>query len=199
MIFIGAALSFIGSLPPGIISLTVAETTLRKGMSSALILSAGASFVEFLQSFIAIRFAEWLNQNGIVGSIIEILAIPIFLGIGIYHLFFLHASRPSTSGTDSGLSDFFKGMFVSSLNLLVFPYWIFYGFLFKSNGLIDDRWFSLLIFSFGVGIGTFCLLWLYALLSHRIISRFQNFAQSMNRTVGIIFLILGVVQLIRVI
>ena len=44
-ILLGAVLSFIGSLPFGMINLTAADLTLRKGSGAGRIYSAGAAFV----------------------------------------------------------------------------------------------------------------------------------------------------------
>src|ERR1041385_6703022 len=51
--FLGLATSFAGSLPPGVISITVIDSAVRKSFRSSLMVAGAASFVEFFQSFIA--------------------------------------------------------------------------------------------------------------------------------------------------
>ena len=46
---LGLGLSFIGSLPFGIINMTVAETTVRKGFRAGFWTSVGAANIEYLQ------------------------------------------------------------------------------------------------------------------------------------------------------
>jgi threonine/homoserine/homoserine lactone efflux protein len=61
--FLGLGLSFIGSLPFGIINTTVAETTVRKGLRPGVAMSVGASLVEFFQAVLSLFLGMGIYQG----------------------------------------------------------------------------------------------------------------------------------------
>lgn len=61
--FIALGLSFIGSLPFGMINMTVAHTAIRKGMQAAIFTALGAALVELIQVFIALKFTWLLTKT----------------------------------------------------------------------------------------------------------------------------------------
>jgi len=48
----GVILSLFGSLPPGLISLSVAQTAIARTLPAALFLAIGAAFAEFFQAWL---------------------------------------------------------------------------------------------------------------------------------------------------
>jgi threonine/homoserine/homoserine lactone efflux protein len=196
--FLGLALSFIGSLPPGIINLSAMSAGIQRGARPAIILAAGASLVELGQAFVAIYFTHFIHASPTLLRWINILSVPILLLLSAYYFFFAKSEYPEPYHQKGHFSDFVKGMVISFLNVLAIPYWLFYGLLLKANDWLTDQLIPILIFSFGTAVGTFLLLWLYIRLSYLITSRFHSFARSVNRIIGFIFLFLGLVQLIRV-
>ncbi len=193
--FIAFGLSFIGSLPPGIINMTVAMTAIRKNISAAFLVSIGAALVEFIQVFVALKFSYLLSTYGDFQSIFSIIALLIFVGLSVYYLFFAPTQPPKLKEKGAALGDFFKGMAVSSANVMVFPYWIFYGTWLGSNGwLIHDN-FHISIFSAGVAVGAFSVFLLFLKLASIIVKKVDNLVKIANRTVGFIFIILAILQL----
>ncbi|MEM1322643.1 MAG: LysE family transporter [Bacteroidota bacterium] len=199
-LLLGFTLSFIGSLPIGMINMTVAETTIRKGMKAGLIIALGASLVELLQALVAIKFSSIFTSNPDIGQFIQWIAVPILLGLGLYYLTRKEKPQqqsPETPEKAAKLPQFSKGLFISALNVLAIPYWIFYGSYLRAEGWLMTN-SSLLIFATGVMLGTFVLLWLYARLSLAIVSKVQRIAHFTNQFIGIIMLLFGIFQLIRV-
>ncbi len=193
----GFLLSFIGSLPLGVINMTVAETTIHKGIRAALFVALGASLVEMGQAFFSVKFTNLFNENPNLLQTIEWIAIPIFLLLAIYY-YFSTPSRQQPQGSKKSLSPFPKGILVSLINVMVYPYWIFYGTYLAGEGIIyrTDAW--IFIFSIGVLVGTFSLLMLYSFLSLKIIERIKKAAAWTNKIIAFIFLIFAVIQGIKI-
>lgn len=192
---IAFGLSVVGSLPPGIINMTVAMTAIQKNTSAAFLVSLGAAVVEFVQAFVALKFAYLLSTYSVFQSVFQIVALIILGSLAIYYLFFApnHPPRIQDKTADSG--DFLKGMAVSSANVMVFPYWIFYGSWLGANGwLIHDN-LHILIFSAGVAIGAFVVFLLFLKLAALVLEKVDNLVKIANRTVGFIFIILALIQL----
>src|SRR6187402_1504484 len=81
--FLGFIVSFIGSIPPASINLLVIKVASTKGLKKALAFSGGAVFIEFVYSFIAILCSGYMLDHMPIGQLIELIAIPVFLLLGI--------------------------------------------------------------------------------------------------------------------
>lgn len=189
----GVLLSLTGSLPPGLISLSVAQTSIARGMRPALWLAAGASAAEFFQAWFAVEMSGWFMRHPAVERYFQWASVPVFWAMAVYLFFFARApksAKASQSGSVAGQIG--KGALLSAFNLLAIPYWFTYcGWLrvtgwWRGEGIGYD-----LIFSAGVSIGTFCALVLYARLGQEIVKRSDKMAQYANRFVGLIFFALG--------
>lgn len=193
---LGFALSFIGSMPLGMINVTVADTAMRKGYVAALWVALGAALIELVQAFVAIKLAAVLTGNSTVGFWFNAVATAIFLLLTCYYFFIAKPLNPQINRMEQGsnLAGFSRGLFVSSLNVMVFPYWIIYGTYLKANGWLLTDTFNLFLFCLGVMGGTFILLLLYARLGAQVLKRSLYFAKRANAVLGGIFLLLTIYQ-----
>ncbi len=195
-IILGFLLSFIGSLPLGIINMTVADTAIHRGMKAGIWVAIGASLVEFIQSFVAIKFTWLFSENSEVDFWFGIIAFIVFWALAIYYFFFAKASNPASDimKDEKKHSDFFKGMLVSAMNVLVIPYWVFYGSYLNSQGWLSLENEIIAVFAIGVMLGTFVLLLLYAKLGQVITSRAAQVTRYVNKFIGGIFLLFALYQ-----
>jgi threonine/homoserine/homoserine lactone efflux protein len=185
--FLAFAISFVGSLPFGMINMTVAHTAIRKGMQAALFMAAGASLVELLQAFVAVKFTWLFQENAQVEHIFQVVAITVFVIAGTYFFFFAK-SKPDVTEAEPQrrLGHFFRGMFISSLNLMIIPYWIFYATLLTANDLLVRDNLHVFIFAVGTAVGTFALLVLYSMLGVKILSKSEQVTKWVNKFIGVV-------------
>ncbi|MBK8967633.1 MAG: LysE family transporter [Lewinellaceae bacterium] len=186
----GVFLSLMGSLPPGLISLAVAHTSIMRGFIPALVLALGAAFAEFFQAVGAVVFAGWFLMHPRAAIVFQMAAIPIFLGLAIYLWFFAKPPKPTDGGSTGSLPwQFWRGILVSVFNLLAIPYWVAYAGWLKVNGWWESEgWQLTLFFAAGVTVGTSLALGLYAWLANELTRRSDQVAKVANRVVALIFL-----------
>jgi len=198
--WLGFILSFLGSLPLGIINMKVAETTIRKGLLAGLLIATGASMIELIQAFVAIKFTHLFVGNPQVDFIFNSVAILVFFGLSVYFFFFVNTKKqkPTPSSPYKKMPFFYKGMLISSMNVLVIPYWIFYGTYLSANGWLNSEIDFLCIFCVGVMLGTFVLLLLYARLGLMVVKHAAQLTNYVNKFIGFVFLSFGVYQLWKV-
>lgn len=184
---LGIAMSFAGSLPPGVISITVMDTAARKSFRDGMLVAAAASFVEFFQALIALFFSSIIVQSPFITKVIDYSAIPVFVGLGLLFLF-KKGSQEKQQAETSKTASLVKGFLVSLANMLVIPFWIFWSAYFATNGWIDFRTATVFIFSAGITCGTFLALLLYARVGQTLATKTTVMAFWGRKTAGIIFL-----------
>jgi len=191
---IALVLSFLGSLPIGLITLTITQKTIQNGRHSGLMIALGATIMEFIYAFIALLSLDLFTQNTSIGNYIKIFATAIFLAMGFYFLWKKNSTevRPTAA---YNYFDFLRGFIVGTMNLLIVPFWIFLGIWLKANGVSFKNNFDILIFSSGAALGALLAFFGYILLSEFIVKRTKKINQYTNKAVGILFLGLGIFQL----
>lgn len=191
-------LSFIGSLPFGMINMAVAYTAIHKGIRAGVYMGMGAALVELLQVFVALKFTWLFEAGGVLGNVVKVAAIFIFFGAGIYFFFFAKAApeKMEKKIVISRYGEFIKGMGISSLNLMVIPYWIFYGTLLVENGWLKKENGSIMVFSTGAMTGAFLLLATYAWLGDRVLRKSGEVTQWVNKFIGVVLIAFGVYQVV---
>ncbi len=188
----GFVLSLMGSLPPGLISLTVAQTSISKGMAAALVLALGAALAEFFQAWAAVVLTDWFLSHPSVERGFQWVAVLVFWSLGLYLLFWAKTPASPVGTTTLNLrGQFYKGLIISAFNLLAVPYWFVYCGWLRVEGYWEEGLFFTLVFSLGVSIGTLFALGLYAWLGQVILHRSALLARYANRLIGLIFLGLG--------
>lgn len=194
----GVVLSLLGSLPPGLISLTVAQAAITKDIKAAMALAFGAAFAEFFQALAAVAFSDWFLQNPSAEHLFQIASTPIFILLGTYFLFFAtnQPSPPHNPSAQKLWGYFGKGVAVSSFNLLAVPYWFVYCGWLKIEGWWQDGWGAALVFALGITLGTTLALSLYAWLGQLALLRSEKAALWANRFIGLVFWGLGLKLLI---
>ncbi len=189
--------SYAGSIPPGALNLTIIDVTLRQKMKQALYFSLACGLVEFFQTFIALKFSDYLSLNPKIGCYIQVLVVPVFLGLGLYN--FLQKDPPTQQEVDEEQSPaFVKGIALSLANPLAIPFWLFWSTYFSQKGWLVLSNEYIAIFSIGVSLGSIATLMTYAYLSNLILSRIKSFSRWINEIIGGILIVLALYQAIIV-
>lgn len=198
-ITLGFILSFIGSIPFGVINLAVADTAIRKGLLAGMVLGLGAAFVEFFQAIISLKFFDWFIQNPEIEWYFQVVSIPVFMGLALYY-FLSPVKEPVLSSKvpkREGKQPFFIGMGLGLVNMLAIPYWIFYAIYLDSMDLLKTDNLSIFVFSIGVVLGALCLFYLYAKLSLKLVEKLDWLARVTHKVIGSIFFGLGILTLAK--
>lgn len=195
---VGAVASFLASLPPGIISLTVVDTTVHKHIKHGVLVALGAAFIEFFQCFVAVYFTSWFISNPYIEKAIDILTMPVLLFLGIY---FIVKAMPGNRAKKSaprrgGHNSLFKGMLVSSLNMIAIPFWIFWSSKFFAKEWIEHTWLGVGIFALGVSIGTFLALNVYGALTLKFHVTLRSINLWVSRVIGVLLLGLAIYDIV---
>lgn len=190
----GATVAILGALPFGLVNLTVLDVSLKRGNRYALSIAHGAALIEVFYGLIAI-FAGGLVKKYIDGNII--INYFIILVLIVSGLFFLVKKQKSHSSGESGYLGFLKGALLNLISLQVFLFWMIALAYLSSKQLVQYDILSVLIFLSGIWIGKMTVLFLYMLLSKKIISHSQILSKNINRVIGFILFGVAILQTIN--
>lgn len=190
---IGLLASFIGSLPFGVLNLTMVETVVKRGDKAGRNFAIGASIIEIIQAFIAIWFLDWFVHNPNIESYIKIASVPILVILGI--VFIIRDPQCKLKAVEYKGSPILKSVYLSLLNPLVIPFWVFCAGYFHSTAWIEFGPDQLILFIVGIGFGKYFSLIAYGAVRKQIVKRLDFFNLCFNRMIAIVFILLGLIQL----
>ncbi len=196
--FTAFGLSALGALPVGLINLSLANRTIERGRKAGLAAATGAMLVEFIYTFVAVYFIDILVRNETIGQSIKLFSMIVLLVFAIYYLTKKSSPSKQVEVKKSDARNLFYGIGIAGINMLIIPYWIFIGAWLKSNGFIFDEISSILLIAAGSALGAMAVFLVYVWLGMRVLGKLDRVAHYTNKVIGVLFLILAVVQCVRV-
>ena len=196
--FIAAA---IGIIPPGLINMTAAKINLKEGKKNALWFVIGAVLVIFFQVYVAVLFAQVIDNRPDVVTLLREIGFVIFSILTIYFLFI--AKEPKTKKKSkikksSKKSRFFLGMLLSALNFFPIPYYVVVSVTLASYNLFVFE--NSIIFAFVLGsvLGSFAVLYSYIAFFGKIEKKTDYLMRNMNTIIGSITGLVAIVTLFNI-
>src|SRR6478735_2569135 len=126
--------SFIGSIPPGTINLTVLQLGLEHKTSIAWRLAMAAALIEYPYAWLAIKFEKLITSSPVIVENFHLITAIVMTVLGILNL--LPSGNPSGISQKFQSSGFRRGILLGILNPLALPYWIGITAYLKSQGWI---------------------------------------------------------------
>jgi threonine/homoserine/homoserine lactone efflux protein len=188
--------SFVGSIPPGTINLTLLQLGLKNKGNTAFKFALAACAIEYPYAWIAVKFEKLIVNSPYISENLHLLAAVVMIILGVINLW-PTSKKPSMIKIDLSKSGFRRGLLFGALNPLAIPYWVAMTAFLRSENLIGNLE-SLALHSYllGVFLGALCFLTLLIFLSKKLSGRFvQN--QLLQRIPGILLLLLGIISLAR--
>ena len=191
----GVGMSYLGLISPGMLNMTALKTRIETGKRESLLFSIGASMVVFVQASIALIFVDFFVAKPEVISLLEKLAVFVFLALAF---FFYRLSRKKVdTQTKKSKNYLIRGMGMSSLNMLAIPYYLGLSlYLASQQRLILEVPYKL-VFTLGASLGTMLLFFTYVYFAKRIAMRVTFVVKKINLILSVLFLILGILAIIR--
>lgn len=188
--------SFLGSIPPGTLNLTVLQLSVENKFAAALRFCVAAAVVEFPYAWIAVNFQEYLLESPFIMENIQLLSAIVMITLGIINLVAVNKS-PGQLLKKIQQSGFRQGVLLSILNPLAIPFWIGITAYLTSIGWVQLNT-TILIFWYvlGVSLGTFTLLLIIASLGKRLKGAFKQ-SKLTKAIPGAVFLVLGLYALLQ--
>lgn len=204
-ILLGFGISFIGSLPLGVLNLTAIEVAVKHRFYQVFLFSFGVILIEYFQAFAALYFSDIIMSNPKIDEWIQVGVIPLFFLIGLaYMLSGYKEQKAKKEGaqkskvSEKEIAPIYKGIMLSIINPLAIPYWLAVSTAFKSTGQLQSGMYYTQCFIIGVVTGTFVALSLYGALGEVLEKKLAKYEVYFNSVIGLMLIGLAIWQAWRV-
>jgi len=188
--------SFIGSLTPGTINLSVLHSGLTNKPSVGMKMAAAAAIVEYGYAWIAVRFENLITSNPLVLSNFQLIAAVVMTVLGLLTIF--PARTPAALTQKFHESGFRRGFLLGILNPLSMPYWMGITAYCKSQDWIDLNYtLGLHTYLLGVSLGVFTLLLVVNFAARKLSAVYLKRSPVLQQIPGWIMLGLGIYAFLR--
>jgi threonine/homoserine/homoserine lactone efflux protein len=191
---IAILVSIIGALPFGLVNLTVLDISYRRDKISALRVAHGAAWIEVAFGLTALIAGSFIGQFTRDHKLAQTLVLIIPALVGLVFLLKKNNKEAKKTGKDPG---FFKGMLLNLISIQVLLYWLIAMTYLNTRWELQFNTLSITLFALGILVGKMGVLWIYALLSRKILTTFDFLARNINRVIGLVLLITVFIQLIK--
>ena len=84
LFFVTFSAAFMATVPPGLLNMNAAKTSVEKGKLNGVIFSLGVSSMIMVQAYIAVLISKFLYKNPEVIDLLLKIAIAVFAFFAIY-------------------------------------------------------------------------------------------------------------------
>jgi threonine/homoserine/homoserine lactone efflux protein len=194
-------ISFVGSIHPGPLNLSVIQVTLKKGLGIGLLVALGGVIPEIIYGYLAVEGVMIFEQYPTVFTIMQWAVVPILLVLGYLQINSSKTNKTEIQNTESNhINSVGKGFFLSLFNPQLLPYWIvilvnYQNYeLLKINTLTDKLFFVL-----GTSTGAFALNYIYAYIAYKQREKIFKYLNQnrFEQIIGWTFIVMGLLQGIK--
>jgi threonine/homoserine/homoserine lactone efflux protein len=195
MIF-GFVFSFVGSIPPGSINLSVIQLSLQRHLGAAIRFGLAAAMVEFVYAAIAIKLQLLITSSPAIQENFKLISASVLILLGALNLFSVKRGKGDSSNKRTmESSGFRKGVLISLANPLAMPFWIAVTAYLQSNEWINLNDVSIWSYVLGISLGTMAILLILALTAFKTSSLINQDNKYIKIVPGIVLLSLGLYSL----
>lgn len=195
-LIVAFVVSYIGSIPPGTINVSVMQLAIQKRRRAAVFFAFAASAVEFVYAGFTVQFHILLNNSENLADYFRIITSVALIALGLWNIFSTSTSDSVVVNSEKGRHGFLRGMMLGILNPMSIPFWLAITTYLENDELISVDGFGFWAYLIGLAAGTFCLL----ITVNALGSRFTKIANNkflMHRVPGLVLLGIGVYFLIK--
>src|SRR5258708_38729686 len=163
----GFVFSFIGSIPPGTLNITVLHLGLEKKINIALRFALAVSIIEYPYAWTGVQFQYYISSSPAGIENFQLIAAIVMIGLGIFNL--LPSRTPTGFAKKFNESGFRRGIVLSVLNPMAIPYWMGFTAYLKVEGWISLTTPGLLhCYVLGTAVGAMTLLSMLIFFAQRL-------------------------------
>jgi threonine/homoserine/homoserine lactone efflux protein len=196
-------ISFIGSIHPGPLNLSVIQTTLQKSLPAALLMALGGVIPEIIYGYLAVEGVMIFEKYPIVFKVMQWAVVPILLFLGIQQIIASRQTKKKITQTDlAPTKSTYKGFLLSLFNPQLLPYWIVILVNYQNyESLRISDLSDKILFVLGTSTGAFALNYVYAYIAHTQREKIFKYLNQnrFEQIIGWTFVGMGLLQIVKLV
>jgi threonine/homoserine/homoserine lactone efflux protein len=184
----GLLISFLGSLPPGMMNIAALQISEKQGHLAAMIYASGSMLAEVFVVCIALAGMNWFIKRLRFFSVLEWMTACLLVTFSAACFIAASSMREFTNIIpEITLPPFITGIFLSIINPLHIPFWLGWSTVLMNKGILRNQrhqWFIA-----GIGAGTMAGFTVFIYGGQYFLLFFENNSFLLNFIIGIILLI----------
>ena len=179
------------------LNMTTVKMTIEQDKNEGLKFAFGVSIIVFIQAYIAVLLAKYINNTAAFDWYITVFGIFIFFILSVYFLWQARAERTKRSKLKIKNS-FRLGIILSSLNMFAIPFYCGVSSTLNMSGWINFEHIGLLLFVIGSAVGTYMLHYVYSKFAKKVSERARFLTKNLNYFLSILTAVVALIGLIKV-
>lgn len=197
--FVGMIISFIGTLSPSPLNLSVMQISVHEGVRLSMYFSVGTILSELIYVRICLVGVHWIQNQKVIIKWLEWITFLLVLALAVGS--FMAASKNHATQNiilDNHINRFLFGVIMSGLTPMHIPFWIGWSTVLFSKKILSHRNSDYYIYMIGIGLGTFFANWLYIYSGKYVVKLLNDNHSILNYVIGAVFAITAVIILIKI-
>ena len=182
--------SFLGSIPPGTLNLTVLQLGLEKKINIAWRFAFAAALIEYPYAWLAVTFENYITTSPVILDNFKLISALVMVALGAMNIW--SAYKPTVFMEKFQRSGFRRGVILSILNPLALPFWIAVtAYLKIQDWVVLPDQTHLHVYLLGISLGAFALFIVVAYAADRLFSLLSS-GSTIKLVPGVVLLALGI-------
>src|SRR4051794_15221203 len=195
----GALISFLGSLPLGVLNVTATQLSVESGVYTALTFAVGAMIVELTYVFFTLQAMGWVSKRIKLFRLFEWITTALILALAFNSLnAAFNMQKISSIVPAEATHAFFSGMLLSVLNPLHIIFWFGWSTILIEKKILHADKSNYNFYTTGIGLGTIAGFAVFIYGGSYIIHQLLFNQTLINWIIGIILLITAIVQVYKI-
>jgi threonine/homoserine/homoserine lactone efflux protein len=195
----GAVISFLGSLPLGVLNVTATQLSVENSVSTAFVFATGAMIIELVYVLITLRAMDWVSKHIKLFRLFEWITAILILALSVNSLIAaINMQKISSIIPAEATHAFFSGMLLSSLNPLHFIFWFGWSTILIEKNILHTNRHHYNFYTIGIGFGTLAGFAVFIYGGNYIIHQLLFNQTLINWIIGIVLLTTAMVQVYKI-
>ncbi|NCI51071.1 LysE family transporter [Sediminibacterium roseum] len=201
ILLLGLLVSFLGQLPLGNMSFTSTQICIQEGAKKAWQFAFGVAIVEMVYLRVALTGMDWIVKHRTWFLVLGWITVAMFLVLGVlaFHSANKQKGEKKALLLNNKLNRFVLGLLMSALNPVQIPFWFLWTSTFIQTHALPVEMKAFDFFTVGAGGGTLAGLAVYIHGGNFLVSKMNTSNKTLNKIMGVIFIITALIQLWRMI
>lgn len=186
----GLAISFLGSLPPGIMNIVGSQIAGNRGQGEALFYVTGFMLAEIVVVRLALAAMKRLVRSKKFFHLLEWMTAGMLISFSIICFIAANSMKQAPVVLPNFLlPSFVMGVLISLINPVHIPFWLGWSTVLMNKGILRPGFKQYNLYIAGIGIGTIAGFIVYILGEQWLLMAFQSNQYLINCIIGFAFFI----------